>query len=147
MVRDSFPLPRVDEALEALRGAKLFSSVDLAHGFLQCALAKEDRYKTAFSAGSRGLYEYTRMPMGLVNAPATFSRLMQSCLGEENLKSLILYLDDILVFSDSFQQMITRLRWTFSKLRSYGLNIKSKKCVLFQSSVKFLGTRGVSEGY
>ena len=79
------------------------------------------------------------MPMGLVNAPATFARLMQSCLGEENLKSLILYLDDILVFSDSFQQMITRLRWTFIKLRSYGLKIKPKKCVLFQQRVTFLG--------
>ena len=135
-VRDSFPLPRIDEALESLRGAKLFSSVDLAHGFLQCALKKEDRHKTAFSAGSRGLYEYNRMPMGLVNAPATFARLMQACLGEEN---IILYLDDILVFADSFAQMITRLRWTFVKLRNYGLKIKPKKCVLFQTSVQFLG--------
>ena len=79
------------------------------------------------------------MHMGLVNTPATFARLMQYCLGEDNLKSLILYLDDILVFSDSFQQMITRLRWIFIKLRSYGLKIKPKKCVLFQQRVTFLG--------
>ena len=79
------------------------------------------------------------MPMGLVNAPATFARLMQACLGEENLKTIILYLDDILVFADSFAQMITRLRWTFVKLRNYGLKIKPKKCVLFQTSVTFLG--------
>ena len=115
----------------------LFSSVDLAHGFLQCALKKDDRHKTALSVGSRGLYQYTRIPVGLINAPATFARLMQSCLGEENVKSLILYLDDILVYAKSFSEMISRLLMMFIKLREYDLKIKQKKCVLFQKRVRF----------
>ena len=132
-VRDSFPLPRVDEALKALHGATLFSAVDLAHGFLQCALKKEDRHKSAFSAGLRGLYQYTRMPMGLKNVSMTFSRLMQSCLGEENFKSLILYLDDILVYAKSFCEMISRLCMMFIKLREYGLKSKLKNVFSFKN--------------
>ena len=145
-IRDAYPLPRIDEALDALKGASLFSTFDLAHGFLQCAIAEEDMEKTAFSAGSHGLYEYTRMPMGLVNAPATFSRLMQSCLGSENLETLILYLDDILVFAPTFQIMYDRLSLLFHKLQEYGLKLKPSKCSLLQREVKYLGHVVSGEG-
>ena len=138
-VKDAHPLPRVEESLEALKGAKYFSSIDLAHGFLQCAIEEEDIAKTAFRAGSSGLFEYTRMPMGLCNAPATFSRLMQACLGDQNLLSLIVYLDDILVFGRTFDEMVERLEMVFDRLRKFGLKVKPEKCHFFKKEVKYLG--------
>ena len=80
-VRDAFPLPRIEESLEALRGAKYFSSLDLAHGYHQVVMDSESISKTAFRVPF-GLFEYTRMPFGLVNAPGTFQRVMEMCLGD-----------------------------------------------------------------
>ena len=79
-VRDSFPLPRIEESLEALRGARYFSSLDLAHGYHQVVMDPESISKTAFRVPF-GLFEYTRMPFGLVNAPSTCQRVMEMCLG------------------------------------------------------------------
>jgi hypothetical protein len=81
--RDAYPLPRIDEALESLKGARFFSSMDLASGYLQCAMEEADIPKTAFRAGGGGLFEFTKMPFGLCNAPATFQRLMELCLGDK----------------------------------------------------------------
>ena len=138
-VKDAHPLPRTEEALEALNGAKYFASFDLAHGFLQCAIDEESMHKTAFHVGSRGLYEYTRMPMGLCNSPATFSRLMQACLGDQNLLSVIVYLDDLLVFGKSFEEMMERLDMVFSRLNEFGLKLKPEKCHLFKPEISYLG--------
>ena len=99
----------------------MFSTFDLSHGFLQCAIADKDIENIAFSEGSRGLYEYLMMPMGLVNAPATFSRLILTYLGDQNLETLILYLDDILVFAPTFGVMLDRLAMVFRKLKDDGL--------------------------
>ena len=125
--RDAHPLPRIEEALDCLSGAEYFSTLDLSHGFLQCALDKKDIQKTAFSCGAYGLYEYTRMPMGFINAPATFSRLMQACLKEENLRTLVLYLDDVLVFIKSWGEILERLDNVFKRLSSFGLKLKARK--------------------
>ena len=138
-IKEAFPLPRVDECLEALTGAKYFSTLDLAHGYYQCAIDARDVPKTAFRVGNSGLYEFTRMPMGLCNAPATFSRLMDHVLGNENFHSLLIYLDDVLVFGKSVDEMLQRLDLVFSKLRAFGLKIKPQKCSLFRQEVKFLG--------
>ena len=81
--RDAYPLPRIEEALDALKGAKYFCSLDLAHGFHQVPMAKDDRKKTAFRVGTGGLYEFTRMPFGLCNAPASFMRLMDLAFGDK----------------------------------------------------------------
>ena len=138
-IKDAFPLPRVGECLEALTGSRYFSTLDLAHGYYQCAIDTQDVPKTAFRVGTSGLYEFTRMPMGLCNAPATFSRLMNHVLGNENFNSLLIYLDDILVFGKSVDEMIQRLDTVFGKLRAFGLKIKPQKCTLFRREVKFLG--------
>lgn len=138
-IKDAHPLPRVDEALEALKGAKYFATVDLAHGFWQCAIEETDIPKTAFRAGPWGLFEYTRMPMGLCNAPATFSRLMQACLGDVNLQSVIVYLDDVLVFGSTFEETLERLDMVLHRLHEFGLKIKPEKCHLMKREVKYLG--------
>ena len=138
-IKDAFPLPRIDESLDSLHGAKLFSSIDLAQGYLQCAMDERDMHKTAFRAGSSGLYEFTRLPFGLCNAPATFSRLMMAILGDQNFHTLLLYLDDILVFAENHDQMLERLDLVFTRLELHGLKIKPSKTHLFKPSVKYLG--------
>ncbi|PIK44838.1 putative thy-1 membrane glycoprotein isoform X1 [Apostichopus japonicus] len=106
--KDAFPLPRIEESLNALSKAKLFSTLDLASGFWQVMMSPEDRSKTAFTT-PMGLYEFNRMPFGLCNAPATFQRLMQGCLGDLNYESVLLYIDDIIVFSEDFDTHLNRL--------------------------------------
>ena len=98
-IHDSFPLPRVEEALQAVQAAVCFSSFDLAQGYLQMAMEEEDIEKTAFCAGSSGLYEFTRMPFGLTNAGASFFRLMEKCIGDQQYVTLLFYLDDICIFA------------------------------------------------
>ncbi|KAI8512048.1 hypothetical protein Bbelb_111480 [Branchiostoma belcheri] len=136
--RDAFPLPRIEESLDALGGAQLFSTLDLASGYWQVEVHPEDREKTAFTS-VHGLFEFVRLPFGLSGAPATFSRLMQRCLGDQNLETLLIYLDDIIVFSKNFEEHLDRLDLVFSRLRQYGLKLRPDKCHLFRTSVKYLG--------
>ncbi len=82
-------------------GAKYLSVLDLASGYHQVAMDDKDIEKTAFVTPF-GLFEYTRMPFGLCNSPATFQRLMQRCLGDQALESLLVYLDDIIIFAFNF---------------------------------------------
>ena len=137
--KDAYPIPRIDEALDSLGGARMFSSLDLVQGYHQVAVAEEDIPKTAFRAGTGGLYEYARMPFGLSNSPATFQRLMEVVLGDLNYGSLLLYLDDILVFSSSFKEHLERLEVVFKRLRQHGLKLKPKKCYFFRKECKYLG--------
>ena len=137
--KDAFPIPRIDEALDSLGGAKMFSSLDLVQGYHQVAVAEEDIPKTAFRAGTGGLFEYVRMPFGLSNSPATFQRLMEVILGDLNYGSLLLYLDDILVFSSSFDEHLERLEVVFQRLRQHGLKLKPKKCHFFRRECNYLG--------
>ena len=143
--KDSFPIPRIDECLDALGGATHFSSLDLASGYYQVAMAEEDRAKTAFTCPF-GLFEYERMPFGLCNAPATFQRLMQSVMHDHILRLLLVYLDDLLVYSSSFQQHIDNLRVVFQRLREIGVKLNPSKCKLIQASVNFLGHTVSAEG-
>ena len=98
-IRDAFPLPCIDEALQAVHNCNVFTSFDLAQGYLQLAMAEDDIKKTAFRAGSSGLYEFTRMTFGLSNAGLSFCRLMEQCLGDQQFVTLLLYLDDICIFA------------------------------------------------
>ena len=137
-VRDAYALPRIEETLDALHGAKWFSSLDLKSGYWQVEVAEKDKAKTAFTT-PLGFYEANRMPFGLTNAPATFQRLMERCVGDLNLKTCLVYLDDVIVFSRTFEEHLERLQSVFSRLHEHGLKLKPSKCHLFRTSVKYLG--------
>ena len=137
--KDSYPLPRIDETLEALAGAEWFSSLDLMSGYWQVEMDEASKEKTAFSAGS-GLWQFRVMPFGLCNAPATFERLMEQVLAGLPLSVCLIYLDDILVPGRNFEEELYNLQQVFERLQSAGLKLSPKKCYLFQREVKrFLG--------
>ena len=138
-IRDSFPLPHVEEALQAVQAAVSFSSFNLAQGYLQMAMEEQDIEKTAFCAGSSGLYEFTCMPFGLTNAGASFCRLMEMCIGDQQYVTLLFYLDDICIFVETADQMLDRIEFVFSHLKEFNLKIKPKKSHFFQTSITFLG--------
>ena len=136
--KDAFPLPRISESLDALAGACWFSTFDLASGYHQVKVRKQDRHKTAFCTPF-GLYQFVRMPFGLTNAPSTFQRLMERIFGDEIFTTILVYLDDLLVFSSSVKDNLDRMEKVFSLLRKFGLKLKPSKCHLLQQEVKYLG--------
>ena len=138
-VHDSFPLPRIKEALQAVKAVVWFTSFDLAQGYLQLAMDEADIHKTAFQAGSSGLYEFTCMPFGLSNVGASFCRLMEMCLGDQQYITLLFYLNDICVFSSTVDEMLDHVGLVLNHLKEFNLKIKPKKTYFFQSSVVFLG--------
>ena len=99
MKKDSYPLPRIQEALESFVGVRHFSCLDLKSGFWQIKMEEASKQYTTFTLGSLGFFECDSMPFGLYNAPATFQWLMQNCLGKLNLIYCLIYLDDLIVFS------------------------------------------------
>ena len=143
--RDAYPLPRIEESLDMLGGAKYFSTIDLAAAYNQVEVEPDDRRKTAFTTPF-GLFEYNRMPFGLCGAPATFQRVMQTIFRDELLQVLIVYLDDIIVFSEDIGEHLKRLELVFRKLREHGLKIEPKKCQFFCSKVTYLGHVVSAEG-
>ena len=125
---DQYPLPRIDDALDSLSGAKYFSTLDLASGYWQLRVAEEDIEKTAFSC-HRGLFEFVRMPFGLCNAPATMQRALDILLAHIKWEACLVYLDDVITFGAVFQLMLRCLRMIFSLFRS--ANLKLKPSVFF----------------
>lgn len=136
--KDAFPLPRIEESLDALSGARFFSTLDLASGYNQVPVTEQDKPKTAFCTPF-GLFEWNRMPFGLCNAPSTFQRLMQRLFGDQQCQSLLLYLDDIIVYSATVAQHLERLTLVLSRLQREGLKAKLSKCAFFQREVNYLG--------
>ena len=138
-VKDAYSLPHIEDALDSLNGACIFTSLDLKSGYWQVELDEDSIPLTAFTVGPLGFYECVRMPFGLTNAPATFQRLMESCLGELHLDWCIIYLDNIIIFSKNPDDHITRLKGVFEKLAKAELKLKPSKCEFFRSSLKYLG--------
>ena len=103
-IKDTYSLPQIEESLDCLNGAKIFTSLDLKSGYWQVPLEEESIPLMAFTVGPLGFYECVRMPFRLTNAPATFQRLMESCLGDLHLKYCIIYLDDIIIFFKNTQR-------------------------------------------
>ncbi|KAG5268959.1 hypothetical protein AALO_G00196750 [Alosa alosa] len=129
--RDAFPLPRIEESLDALSGAHWFSTLDLASGYNQVPVAEKDRMKTAFCTPF-GLFEFNRMPFGLCNAPSTFQRLMERKFGAQHFQTLLLYLDDVIVFSSTIQDHLQRLDAVLTRLHHEGLKPREQLVKLQQ---------------
>ena len=137
-VKDSYPLPRIDDTLDALVGARWFSTLDLKSGYHQVEMAEEDKPKTAFSFG-QGLWQFNVMPFGLCNAPSCFERLMERVLDGLQWKTALVYIDDVIVYGSTFEEELERLEEVLRRLRGAHLKLSPKKCVLFQREVPFLG--------
>ena len=142
---DVFPLPRIDDTLDLLSGAKYFTTLDLASGYWQVCMDQASREKTAFITYS-GLYEFKKMPFCLVNAPATFQRLMEVVLNGLARDGCMVYLDDVLVVGRTFEEHNNNLAKVFQQLRSAGLTLKPKKCKFAQLQVTYLGHVVSAEG-
>ena len=135
---DVYPLPRIDETLDVLAGARFFTTLDLASGYWQVTVDPAAREKTAFVTHT-GLYEFKVMPFGLCNAPATFQRLMEVVLAGLNRKQCFVYLDDILIISHNWEEHLENLQLVFDRLRRAGLRLKPKKCTFAQRKALYLG--------
>ena len=121
-IKDAHPLPRIDDLLDAFHGTKWFSTLDLKSGYWQVPIAEQDKEKTAFRTSSGQLFKFNQVPFGLCNAPATFSRLMDRVLAGLHWETCLFYLDDIIVFSSTWENHLARLREVFEGLRHAKLN-------------------------
>jgi hypothetical protein len=135
---DAYPLPHPVDILDSMNGASWFCTLDLKSGFWQIEMKEEHIEKTAFCVPG-GHYEFLRMPFGLKNATATFQRAMEKVLSGLLWQGVGVFVDDIVVYGDSFEQVLERLREVLSRLEIAGLTLSSKKCFLFQREVKLLG--------
>ena len=136
--KDSYPLPLIQEALESMAGAAHFSTMDFKSGFWQVRMVLESQQYTPFTVGNLGFYEFTHMPFGLCNMPATFQHLMQNTLGELNLTYCVIYLDDMIVFGCTEEEHLEGLQVVFEHFREFNLKLKPSKSSFFRSEIVYL---------
>jgi hypothetical protein len=144
-IKNKYPLPRIDDLLDQLQGAKYFSKIDLRSGYHQLRIKEADIQKTAFVTRYRQ-YEFTVMPFGLTNAPAFFMNLMDKVFMEELDKFVIVFIDDILIYSKSREDHDHHLRIVLGRLRAHQLYAKLSKCEFWLKKIAFLGHILTSEG-
>ena len=144
MKKNSYPLPRIQEALESLVGAGHFSCLDLKSGFWQIKMEEVSKQYIAFTVGNLGFFKC--MPFGLCNVPATFQQLMQNCLGKLNLIYYLIYLDNLTVFSQTMEEHLHQLHIMFDLLREYNLKLKPSKCSLFKKEINYLAHQVSKQG-
>ena len=140
---DAYPMPRADEIFDKLGGARYFTTLDLASGYWQVSVNEEDIEKTAITVGSNH-YEFTVIPFGLTNAPATFQRMMTKLL--HGIEGCLVFIDDIIIFADTWEEDQRILEETLCRIKEAGLKIKRSKCQFGKESVEFLGHTVSAEG-
>ena len=136
--KDSHPLPRIPEALDSLGRAHYFSTLDLRSGYWQIEMADDSKEKTAFITHN-GLYEFNALPFGLCNSPATFQRVMTHVLRGLEWDICLVYIDDLIIFSRTFDDHLLHLEQVFKRLREANLRLKPSKCHFVKSEVEYLG--------
>ena len=139
-IKNKYPLPLMDELFDRVYGAQFFTKLDLRSGFHQIRIHPDDREKTAFRTRF-GSYEYTVLPMGLCNAPGTFMQLMNETFRDMLDRCVLVFLDDVLIFSKTKEEHLKHLREVFDRLRKQKLYVKFSKCEFMQEQVEFLGHR------
>jgi len=136
--RQAFPMPSIEGMLDALHGAKFFSSIDLGNAYYQVQLDRESQEKTAFSTKS-GQFCFQRMPFGIAAAPGTFQELMTKILGDIHTDGTAVYLDDILIFTETIDRHYEVLEKVLERIGRAGLRVTPDKCKLLRTEIKFLG--------
>ena len=137
-VKDTYPLPRMDECIDSMGEAQFFTTLDANSGYWQIPVAKEDRDKTTFTCHA-GCYRFKRMPFGLCNAPATFQRTLDILLAGLRWKTCLVYLDDVIVFSKTLDEHVKHVQDVLNILQRAGISLKLKKCNFFTKAVDYLG--------
>ena len=137
-VPDQYTVPRVEDALACLSGAKWFSVLDLRSGYYQIPMSEADKEKTAFIC-PLGFFQFERMPQGISGAPATFQRVMEKAVGDMNLLEVLVYLDDLVVFGTTLEEHNQRLLKVLSRLKEEGLKLSLDKCQFCKTSVGYVG--------
>ena len=145
-INDAQPLPRIDDLLDALHGARWFSTLDLKCGYWQVPIQERDKEKTSFRTSGGQLFEFNQVPFGLCNTPATFSRLMDRVLAGLHWETCLFYLDDIIVFAPTWEEHLDGLRQVFERLRHAKLKLGAKKCTFAAKEASYLGHRVTEEG-
>ena len=138
-IKDAYEIPRIHDLLNVVQGMKWVTSLDMAWSYWQTDIRQSDQAKTAFSVGHLGHFQWKKMAFGLCNAPASQQKLMSRVLKGLLMKCCVVYLDDVLIFSNSFEQHLKDVQMVMDRLVSAGLKIKPGKCEFFKKSVKFLG--------
>jgi transposase InsO family protein len=144
-VKDAYPLPHLHQAMDALSGCSWFTTIDCKQGFNQVEIEEADRHKTAFYS-TRGLMQFKKMGFGMCNAPATFQRLMELVLSGLNWEEVLVYVDDLVIFSRCFDEHLESLQRVFDRLRNAGLKLNKAKSTFACRRVKYLGHIVSSEG-
>ena len=143
--KDVYPLPRIDDVLDQLNGARYFVKLDLYKGYWQVPVRPEHIPKTAFSTPD-GHYQFHRMPFGLCNAPASFQRMMDHVLGSLMWKKCLVFMDDILFFARTFRELLERLGEVLEALGKANLRLQKRKCEFGMTVTTYLGHRIGAEG-
>jgi transposase InsO family protein len=137
-IKDSYPIPRMDECIDSLGEARIFSTLDCNAGYWQIPVRPGDRDKTTFTCHA-GTYRYVRMPFGLTNAPATFQRTLDILLSQFKWKHCLVYLDDVIIHSRDVESHIGHVDAILTTLRKAGVSLKLRKCSFFTKTVRYLG--------
>jgi len=138
-IKDAYALPRIHDILDNLGGGKYFTVLDMKSGYHQVELHDDHKERTAFTVGSLGFYQYDRLPFGLSNAPATYQRMMEQVLDELNGTVCHIYLDDVIIVSNSFKEHLAHIKQVFQRFSDTNLKLSPKKCSFFQTKVKYVG--------
>jgi len=136
--KDAYPLPRIEDCLDSLGDAKVFTSLDCTAGYWQVPLRPADREKTPFTTHA-GIFHWLSMPFGLTNAPATFQRALDIILSGLKWKLCLVYIDDVIIFSASAEQHFKGVYVVLTRLREAGVTLNLEKCTWFFDEVEYLG--------